>query len=80
MSVSVETTARELWDQSLDHLHRAMTFKAPMNAPLTQEQRDQATKAYVEAVDGLVDALAPLALAGFLDDIGGFLDTQFGRV
>lgn len=80
MSGPIEKTPSDCWEEAMAHLCLAMTFYDPMKDAPTQQKRDQATKGYVASVDRMVEALAPLAFAGLLDDVGAFLDAQFGRV
>ncbi|RUS64907.1 hypothetical protein EGN72_02630 [Pseudorhodobacter sp. E13] len=80
MIAPVEKSPHECWLDVLGLVDTALTARPAMhNAPSVAE-RNGARRVYVEAVDKLIDTLEAMARRGHLNDIGAFLDVQFGRV
>lgn len=80
MSVPVEKTPRECWEDALGFVGVALLARPSMKAGSSAPDHESATRTYVYAVDQLIDTLEAMARRGQLDDIGAFLDVQFGRV
>ena len=79
MSAPLEQSPQEMWLEALGFVGVALMARPAMKAGKTQADRDSATRIYVNAVDQLVDWMEAMAARGHLDDVGGFLATQFGR-
>lgn len=80
MSAPSEKTPHESWLEVLNFTGVALQARPVMKEAQTQADRDSATRIYVNAVDRVIDTLEVMAQRGHLNDVGAFLDAQFGRV
>lgn len=73
-------TPEERWLRVMARLNEALTAAPIMKSAPRADDRDRATRDYVQAADALIAEMGALADAGQLQGVADFLRVSFGRV